>query len=73
MIPAAVAVLNAFTEDNCLHDWKHNHHNLDALAAALYCAADWVDDRDTERLLMQIAYELSTLYSQNHALLEEAT
>ena len=38
--PAAQAVLDAFTEDNCLHDWKHNHYNIDALAAALQAAAD---------------------------------
>ena len=39
---AAQAVLDAFTEDNCLHDWKHNHYNTDALAAALRAAADQV-------------------------------
>lgn len=33
--PQAQAVLDAFTEDNSLHDWKHNHYNTDALAAAL--------------------------------------
>jgi hypothetical protein len=38
--PAAQAVLDAFTEDNSLHDWKHNHYNVDALAAALRAAAD---------------------------------
>ena len=38
--PAAQAVLDAFTEDNSLHDWKHNHYNTDALAAALRAAAD---------------------------------
>ena len=37
--PAADAVLDAFTEDNSLHDWKHNHYNTDALAAALRAAA----------------------------------
>jgi hypothetical protein len=36
--PAAEAVMNAFTEDNSLHDWKHNHYNTDALAAALRAA-----------------------------------
>jgi hypothetical protein len=40
--PAAQAVLDAFTEDNCLHDWKHNHYNIDALAAALRAVADQV-------------------------------
>jgi hypothetical protein len=37
--PAAQAVLDAFTEDNSLHDWKHNHYNTEALAAALRAAA----------------------------------
>ena len=40
--PASQAVLEAFTEDNCLHDWKHNHYNIEALAAALRAAADQV-------------------------------
>ena len=40
--PQAQAVLDAFTEDNSLHDWKHNHYNVDALAAALRAAADQV-------------------------------
>jgi hypothetical protein len=40
--PAAQAVLDAFTEDNSLHDWKHNHYNIDALAAALRAVADEV-------------------------------
>ena len=40
--PAAQAVLDAFTEDNSLHDWKHNHYNTDTLAAALRAAADQV-------------------------------
>ena len=30
----AQAVLNAFTEDSLLNDWKHNHYKIDALAAA---------------------------------------
>jgi hypothetical protein len=46
--PAAQAVLDAFTEDNCLHDWKHNHYNVDALAAALRAAADQVAPYETE-------------------------
>jgi len=37
---SAQAVLDAFTEDNSLHDWKHNHYNTEALAAALRAAAD---------------------------------
>jgi hypothetical protein len=48
--PAAQAVLDAFTEDNCLHDWKHNHYNVDALAAALRAAA-LVPNIDRLRLL----------------------
>jgi hypothetical protein len=40
--PAAQTVLDAFTEDNCLHDWKHNHYNIEALAAALRAVADQV-------------------------------
>ena len=40
--PAAQAVLNAFTEDNSLHDWKHNHYSIEALAAALHVAVDQV-------------------------------
>jgi hypothetical protein len=48
MSPAAQAVLDAFTEDNCLHDWKHNHYNVDALAAALRAAADQVVPLDYE-------------------------
>jgi hypothetical protein len=38
--PSAQAVFDAFTEDDFLHDWKHNHYNTDALAAALRAAAD---------------------------------
>jgi len=44
--PAAQAVLDAFTEDNSLHDWKHNHYNTEALAAALRAAADQVAPSD---------------------------
>jgi hypothetical protein len=40
--PAAQAVLDAFTEDNFVHDWKHNHYNTEALAAALRTAANQV-------------------------------
>jgi hypothetical protein len=36
--PTAQAVLDAFTEDNCFHDWKHNYYNIDALAAAIRAA-----------------------------------
>jgi hypothetical protein len=39
---AAQAVLDAFTEDNSLHDWKHNYYNTDALAAALRAVVDQV-------------------------------
>ena len=38
--PPAQAVLDAFTEDNSLHDWKHNHYNTEALAAALRAVAE---------------------------------
>jgi hypothetical protein len=54
--PAAQAVLDAFTEDNSLHDWKHNHYNTDALAAALRAAA-LIPNIDRLRLLA-IADEL---------------
>ena len=37
--PAAQAVLDAFTEDNSLHDWKHNYYNIEAVAVALRAAA----------------------------------
>ena len=40
------AVLDAFTEDNSLHDWKHNHYNTEALAAALRAVADQVAPDD---------------------------
>ena len=43
---AAQAVLDAFTEDNSLHDWKHNYYNTDALAAALRAAVDQCTYRD---------------------------
>lgn len=39
---AAQAVLDAFTEDNSLHDWKYNYYNLESIAAALRAAADQV-------------------------------
>ena len=54
--PAAQAVLDAFTEDNSLHDWKHNHYNIEALAAALRAAALYCK-RDRLQLLV-IADEL---------------
>lgn len=38
--PTAQAVLDTFTEDNSLHDWKHNHYNIEALAAALRAVAE---------------------------------
>ena len=40
--PAAQKVLDALTEDNSLHDWKHNYYNAKALAAALRAAVDLV-------------------------------
>jgi hypothetical protein len=33
--PEAQAVLNAFTEDNALHNWSQNRYKTTALAAAL--------------------------------------
>ena len=44
--PAAQTVLDAFTEDNSLHDWKHNHFNVQALAVALRAAAEQVAPRE---------------------------
>lgn len=38
--PNAQAVLDAFTEDNSLHDRKHNHYNTEALAAAIRIVAE---------------------------------
>ena len=56
--PAAQAVLDAFTEDNSIHDWKHNHYNTEALAAALRAAADQVVPPALEE----------EFYDRNHAL-----
>jgi len=36
------AVLNAFTEDNALHNWSQNLYKVHALAAALRAVADQV-------------------------------
>ena len=62
--PASQAVLDAFTEDNSLHDWKHNHYNIEALAAALRAAADHVDHDwsgfNCVDALCEIAAELET-------------
>ena len=49
--PAAQAVLDAFTEDNSLHDWKHNHYNTEALAAAMRAAADQLTPYSVEDML----------------------
>jgi len=38
--PAAQAVLDAFTEDNALHNWSQNCYKTIALAAALCAVAD---------------------------------
>ncbi len=63
----AQTVLDAFTEDNSLHDWKHNHYNTDALAAALRAVADevvppgqdhWLAEWTIRRKLLKIAKEL---------------
>jgi hypothetical protein len=55
--PAAQAVLDAFTEDNSLHDWKVHIHHLDALAAALRAAADQVvpEPNEQDKELFSIA------------------
>ena len=55
---AATAVLDAFTEDNSLHDWKHNHYNIEALAAALRAAANHLTDATSGHTLYAIADEL---------------
>ena len=67
--PEAQAVLDAFTEDNSLHDWKHNHHNTEALAAALRMVVVkcwYTDDYGTCFIdpddIHAIATELETLY-----------
>ena len=61
--PAAQAVLDAFTEDSSLHDWKHNHWNTEALAAALRAAANIGDSYNCSSaealdLIIAIAAEL---------------
>jgi hypothetical protein len=65
--PATQAIIDAFTEDNSLHDWKHNHWNTEALAAALRAAADQVvpevwfesdDITEARDALLAIAAEL---------------
>ena len=43
--PATQAIIDAFTEDNSLHDWKHNHWNTEALAAALRAAVAQTQQR----------------------------
>jgi hypothetical protein len=59
--PAAQAVLDAFTEDNSLHDWKHNHCNIDALAAALRAVVQELKYFGiTEKNILAIAAELET-------------
>ena len=69
--PAAQAVLDAFTEDNSLHDWKHNHYNTDALAAAIrrlaeevvlskYQFADWEMAHVIMEEMQSIADELES-------------
>ena len=56
---AATAVLDAFTEDNSLHDWKHNHYNIKALAAALRALAVRINGADAIRQdILAIAAEL---------------
>jgi hypothetical protein len=60
--PAAQAVLDAFTEDNSVHDWKHNHYNTEALAAALRAAADQLQKRKP-RPSIGIDWSSSELYA----------
>jgi hypothetical protein len=60
--PAADAVLDAFTEDNSLHDRKHNHYNTEALAAALQAAADQLTDASSAHTLYAIANELNGIH-----------
>ena len=57
--PAAQAVLDAFTEDNSLHDWKHNHYNTGALAAALRAAAEHCVPDDSEGYWVYIPHVLA--------------
>lgn len=45
--PAAQAVLDAFTEDNALHNWSQNRYKTIALAAALGAIADQVVSKRT--------------------------
>ena len=59
--PEARVVLDAFTEDNSLHDWKVHIHHLDALAAALRTAADQLDHATSAHTLYAIADELEAL------------
>jgi hypothetical protein len=70
--PAAQAVLNAFTEDNCLHDWKHNHYNIEALAAALRAAVEqstyqdaWDGQFTSTEKILAIAAELERSTTEN--------
>ena len=56
--PQAQAVLDAFTENNSLHDWKHNHYNIEALAAALRAAADQVVPTTVDPWLSTVRFDL---------------
>ncbi len=62
--PQAQAVLDAFTEDNSLHDWKHNHYNTNALAAAIRVAAD-------QTINVQRSVEMWVLHQKLHAIATE--
>ena len=62
--PAAQAMLDAFTEDNSLHDWKHNHYNTNALAAAIRAVAD-------QLINVQRSVEMWELHQKFHAIATE--
>jgi hypothetical protein len=53
---AAQAVLDAFTEDNSLHDWKVHIHHLDALAAALRAVAERNEYKPDMRDEMEVMF-----------------
>ena len=59
--PKAKAVLDAFTEDNALHNWSQNRYKTTALAAALRAAADQLDHATSAHVLYAIADELEAL------------
>lgn len=66
--PVAQAALDAFTEENSLHDWKHNQYNIEALAAALRTVAKHCKCDDGEGYwiyrpnILAIADELEAIF-----------